>query len=72
MVMALVYIDDDFLAEIDSGAESALNWTRESITAWGLQIAGEEMPASGARSGPVFLGQDGGHESRHVGRWVAY
>ena len=66
-----VKIDDDFLAEIDAGAESAYNWTREGIAGWGATIAGESY-SDGKREGPVFLGQDGGTNSRHVGTWRAF
>lgn len=70
-VMISVWIDDDFIAEIESGAESAFNWTVESITSWGATIAGEGVH-EGEREGPVFLGNDGGATSRHVGHWKSF
>jgi hypothetical protein len=70
IAIASVIISEDFLTEIDQHAPEALNWTRESIAGWGLTIAGESY-SEGKRSGPVFLGQDGGVESRHVGHWRA-
>lgn len=70
-VLASVSIDQDFIDEIARGDDSAFNWTEESIVGWGLTIAGESY-MEGKRSGPVFLGQDGGYESRHVGTWKAY
>lgn len=71
-LMAAVWIDPEFLAEIDAGAATAFNWTRESIAGWGLTIAGKTFHAEGRREGVVHLGQDGGRESRHVGRWEVF
>ena len=62
--MATVRIDQDYWDELDEDG-------RQRIVGWGLVIAGESM-IDGETSGPVFLGQDGGKESRHVGTWSTY
>lgn len=67
-VMVSVRIDEEFLAEIEAGTTS---WNKDDIVGWGLVIAGESFQ-EGKRTGPVFLGQDGGTSSRHVGTWEVY
>lgn len=67
MAMVSVEIDDDYLAEIANKGEDPTE-----IIGWGITIAGEAHTSTGKTEGPVFLGQDGGHTSRHVGRWRIY
>lgn len=66
--MVSVWIDDDYLAELTAEGKDP-----HVIVGWGITIAGESYNSSSDDTeGPVFLGNDGGYESRHVGHWKVY